>query len=317
MTVERPRPDYLQRSDKSERKTDTVLDQGQEWEHIMYHLYKWTRQSAARNTMTHNYEPMQPHLLMALARRFECDTFLDIGANIGAYSILMTGVPSIQSIHAFEASPETFGHLKRNVELNHSDIAIYNKAASDQLRVLKFGIVNTLSGANSVIEGSLHKNFEREIEVEAEPLDEALHLHDRRLCIKIDVEGHEPQVIAGMKKLLEGNAVVLQVEDYSKTPGELENRLKAHGLTAMFRVGVDRYFTNVKPAPTPEEQVEIFQQAAEALVTTNLGARQQSYVGGESPVDLSFGRTATLQLRGRSANWARKLRSLVRSATGR
>ncbi len=48
----------------------------------MYHLYRWTRHSIGRNYMTRHYEPLQPHLLMALARRFECQTFLDVGANV-------------------------------------------------------------------------------------------------------------------------------------------------------------------------------------------------------------------------------------------
>ena len=283
----------------------------------MYHLYKWTPPSLGRNTITRHYEPMQPHLLMALARHFKCETFLDVGANIGAYSLLMSGVAPITSIHAFEASPETFEHLKQNALLNGADIHIYNLAASDARGVLKFGIVNMLSGANSVIDSSIHSRFERQVEVEAAPLDEVVDVHGQRVCIKIDVEGHEPQVLAGMVNILKRNEVVLQIEDFNSEPKEMERRLERHDFEQMFRVGSDRYFTNIKPVPSDVELVNIFQAAAEELVQTNLGALYQSYVDGEAPLDIPLGLSMTLQLRGKSASLARSMRRLLRPAINR
>src|SRR3972149_7010328 len=43
--------------------------------------------------------------------------FLDIGANIGKYSIILGQNPKIKVI-AFEPTPETFKILKKNIELN-------------------------------------------------------------------------------------------------------------------------------------------------------------------------------------------------------
>lgn len=57
------------------------------------------------------------------------DSFADIGANIGSYSILASGVNGAMSL-AFEPSAQTFYQLQKNVTINHleSKIKSYNLA---------------------------------------------------------------------------------------------------------------------------------------------------------------------------------------------
>lgn len=45
------------------------------------------------------------------------DLFLDIGANVGTYTVLASGVCG-GKIMAFEPDPRTLRHLQRNIELN-------------------------------------------------------------------------------------------------------------------------------------------------------------------------------------------------------
>jgi FkbM family methyltransferase len=256
---------------------------------------------------------MQPHLLMALAGQFNCDTFLDIGANVGAYSLLMSRVPGIAEVHAFEPSPDTFAHLQENVDLNRVNVKVYNLAASDTSSLLRFGIVNTFSGANSVVEGSLHKTFEREIEVQAVPLDDVLDLAGKRLCIKIDVEGHEPRVLRGMRNLLQRSESVLQIEDYASDAAEMDRRMASYGFEPLLRIGADRYFTNSADRPSERELINLFESACEALVQTNLGLLQQIYSDGEAPLDIRLSKSIAVQLKGTPARLARSLRRQMRS----
>ena len=45
---------------------------------------------------------------------------LDVGANIGLYTMALAALAPKGSVSAFEPSPETFGFLSRNIELNSS-----------------------------------------------------------------------------------------------------------------------------------------------------------------------------------------------------
>jgi FkbM family methyltransferase len=271
----------------------------------MYHAFKWTRRSLYRNDLTRHYEPLQPHLLVALARRFECDTFLDIGANIGVYSLFLSQVTSIKAIHSFEPTPDTFAELQKNLEANGINAAPHNKAVSDRPATLKFGIVYQLSGANSVIDTSIHQRFERQIEVDAVRLDDYLPLRDARLCIKIDVEGHERQVLAGMGDLLMGNRVVLQIEDYGEKESDLPALLAQQGLKPLFRIGPDRYFTNIETAPSDREIVELFESAAKEMVAANLALLEASHAQDKGIAVPLLGKSLTLQVGGRLGRFGR------------
>ena len=251
-------------------------------------------------------------MLMALASHYECETFLDVGANIGAYALLMSTVPTVKSIHAFEPSPDTFAELRANVARNNADVQIHNKAVSYRRGVLQFVIVNTLSGANSFINTSMHSRFEKRIDVEAIKIDEVLVEEGRRVCIKIDVEGHEPAALAGMARYLSRNDVLLQIEDYTKS-GELQAILEPHGFGRLFRIGPDTYFSNIQPLPSDRECVEFFEAAAERLVATNLAALESLYSQGPSPVTVSLGRTIKVQMGGRLATLSRYLYKKLRS----
>ena len=46
------------------------------------------------------------------------DLFLDIGANVGTYTVLASGVCKAKT-WAFEPDPETVLSLKRNIEINN------------------------------------------------------------------------------------------------------------------------------------------------------------------------------------------------------
>jgi FkbM family methyltransferase len=277
----------------------------------MYHLFAWTRKSVSRNELTRHYEPLQPHLLMALASHFGCTTFVDVGSNVGAYALLMSTLPTVTSIHAFEPSPETFAELSANVALNVVNVQLHNKAVSDRPGVLAFGIVNSLSGANSVIDPSLHRGFERTIEVEAVRIDDVLSEEGRRICIKIDVEGHEATALAGMTGLLSRNQIVLQVEDYNSDSDELDSILTPYGLHSLFRIGADRYFSNIKPLLSDRECLTIFEIAAKSLVETNLAALEERYPQGITPISVGLPGNVKLQIGGGLATFARKLRKTI------
>ena len=69
----------------------------------------------------------------------EDDHFLDVGANIGSYTILAGGGVGAR-VTAVEPIPETFAHLERNVALNGlaSQVRTCRLGLSDQTSILRF-----------------------------------------------------------------------------------------------------------------------------------------------------------------------------------
>jgi FkbM family methyltransferase len=227
----------------------------------------WTPASVNRNEITKQFEPIQPFFLLALARRLRCETLLDIGANVGAYSILFAEM----RVHAFEPAPDAYRELVSNIQLNglSGRITAHQIAVSDRRGKATFGMVDELSGRNSIAATSIHADFNAEIEVTTAPLDDLLNLSMERVCIKLDIEGHEPAALAGMAKLLTSNNILLQVEEWGDH--DLPGLLAAVGLKRLCRIGHDHYFTNI--GCEPETLVEAFEEASERLIESNLAPK--------------------------------------------
>lgn len=121
------------------------------------------------------------------------DLFLDIGANVGVYSLLASGVKNAKTL-AFEPVPSTFNYLTNNIsfnKLNHL-VTIHNIGLSDKKGYLYFtsdsdttNHVTSNSGVNTV-------------KIDVETLDNATkNLVDIDTIIKMDVEGFEIKVLEG------------------------------------------------------------------------------------------------------------------------
>jgi len=123
------------------------------------------------------------------------DVFVDIGAHIGYYSVMASDIvgPSGR-VFAFEPEPENFKTLSANIEglsnITARRIALSSKRGTGTLH---------LSGSNSG-DHSLNPSENRPgcATVSISTLDDELPAHTRVSFIKIDTQGHEPEVLAGM-----------------------------------------------------------------------------------------------------------------------
>ena len=126
----------------------------------------------------------------------EGDLFLDIGANVGSYTVLASGVCRART-WAFEPDPETIRNLKRNIEVNslHALVTTHECALGAEQGEVAFTV-----GLDSVnrIAAAYDKNFRM---VRRERLD-TLVIESQPIMIKIDVEGAEEGVLQGAKELL-------------------------------------------------------------------------------------------------------------------
>lgn len=149
----------------------------------------------------------EPHMTRWLQHRLQPgDTFIDVGANIGYYSVLASGLVGVGGqVVAVEASPDFHARLLAQVRLNRrANIRAVNAAVADERKQLTFVLASWANmGANSIVpyDGPAESSFE----VEAFPLDELLDAAEtsNARVIKIDVEGAEGSVVRGMIPMLD------------------------------------------------------------------------------------------------------------------
>ena len=132
------------------------------------------------------------------------DTFFDIGANTGIYSLIAASNNSSRLVYAFEPIPRVIDCLKRNVELNK----LHN------IHITPYALTNfdgdiTLYIPNNAIptEASTLKGFRKcteTISVQAKSIDRFVNHHEipKIDLMKIDTEGTEHEVLDGGKNSL-------------------------------------------------------------------------------------------------------------------
>jgi FkbM family methyltransferase len=272
----------------------------------MYDRFNWTSGSFRRNRLTEEYEPLQPFFFVALAKCAACRTFIDVGANIGAYSLFGTLVPTVDHVIAFEADYATVEELKRNVRLNNLEerIEVHLNAVSDMIGTLTFGSMGPLSGANSVVSTSIHHRtkFRARNTVDATTLDETFGAAALGpIAIKIDVEGHEAAVLDGGKSMLRTSPVIMQIECYEGDGEEIKGRLHDIGLKQVTAIGPDHYFTNIESLQVPSAIIETYERSAQDMI---------SYYHRSKAATVEVG-DFKLEVVGKSADLARRLKRLL------
>jgi FkbM family methyltransferase len=152
------------------------------------------------------------------------DLFADVGANIGSYTVLASGVVGCRTV-AFEPDPVTASTLERNINLN-------NMAERVELHISAVG------EQNGDVRFSIGLDTENHVLTDADPtgryvpmqtLDRAL-LDRRRVpdLIKIDVEGYEAEVLRGARAVLAASDLKAVLTE-NRSPAVVE-MLKSAGM---------------------------------------------------------------------------------------
>ena len=74
--------------------------------------------------------------------------------------------------------------------------------------------------------------------------DDFLQFKEKKIIVKIDVEGFELHVLKGLKKALTNNICVLQIEIWKKTKDEVHKFLNSLNYKMICSVDGDSYFSN-------------------------------------------------------------------------
>lgn len=190
------------------------------------------------------YELATTEMFRLLVR--EGDTVIDVGANIGWYTLLAASiVRDAGRVLAFEPAPENHELLLKSIAFNHfNNVTVFNKVVSDSdgQATLYLSPNESMTGLPTITRDL----GGRRIQLPSTSLDTVandLGVGDIRV-LKVDVEGAEPSVISGALSLLSQGRVEYMIVEWN--PAVWRQRLDLiEVLAGMFRFYKIRYFPTI------------------------------------------------------------------------
>jgi FkbM family methyltransferase len=189
--------------------------------------------------------PQIDYLVSEIAAR-RCELFLDIGAHMGSYAMMVALQTRCARIVAVEPDPQNFAHLQANLLVNGLVDRIESRAVaiSDCDGPVPFArspqthdVWSRISDASRPATTS----------VPAARLDSLLPLSGQAIALKIDIEEHELRALGGMTQLLRNNRCFMQVECFDAALPDFTAAMAVLGYAMIRSIGHDRYF-----APTAD-----------------------------------------------------------------
>lgn len=163
------------------------------------------------------------------------DLFVDVGANVGSYSVLACAVKGARGV-CFEPVPVTFARLLDNIRIN---------ALSDRVEALNLGVADregelaftsAENCTNHVVADN--ENAPEAVRVKVLPLDAILKGRAPSM-LKIDVEGFEVPVLKGAEATLANDSlhsVLLELNGsnarYGFSESDILGTMSRHGFVA-------------------------------------------------------------------------------------
>ncbi len=220
-------------------------------------------------------------------------TVLDIGANIGYYVIFAAGVAGANAdIIAYEPSESNCELLRMNVELNRLSqrVKIYNAAVSDKTGRSKFYVSekSNLHTLNPLYYKGACKGEEqkaRSSEVNCVDIYEIIGRHRDIRFVRMDIEGHEVEVLNGLAKavrdfhvfpdiLFETHFLKYDIRDHDMSEvlenlfdvgyrpkimtstDEKKTRIRERGYFPKFVINTDRVRRGIYEGVSPQDAVD-------------------------------------------------------------
>ena len=150
----------------------------------------------------------EPELKIIPVLAKNCIRAIDVGANVGVWSYWLA--KQVKYVEAFEPNPKIYSSLKsikvRNI--NTHDVALSNKSGEEELHVPYSP--KGFSNQGATLNYKKINGNSKSLSVKSRCLDE-YEFNDVGF-IKIDVEGHEHEVIEGATRTIKKNMPNLLVE---------------------------------------------------------------------------------------------------------
>lgn len=189
------------------------------------------------------FEARQMSTLLWLLDQHRPDLFLDIGANFGLYAVTVAARLDCPT-RAFEPDARNFAQLQANLLANGlldrvEPVCKAVAEAAGHLTLIAASARSTGQTRTTAEPGASGRRvaataIDDEVDIEA--------LAGRWFAAKIDVEGAENGVLAGMTRLLARASGVFQVEVLAANAAHFEALMAGHGYAPVARIDDDWFF---------------------------------------------------------------------------
>lgn len=164
-----------------------------------------------------------PDMMLLLHFLREGDLFIDVGANIGSFTILASKVRGANTL-AFEPDPITAGWLRRNVELN---------TIADRVRVVEAAVGSEDSHLSFTVGRDTVNRVARpgddKVRIVTQQTLDSVVGKSTPAMMKLDVEGFEFEALSGARTVLAMQSMQV-VETEGVTPS-IESIFADHGFS--------------------------------------------------------------------------------------
>ncbi len=168
------------------------------------------------------YEPLATHIWSKLSKKSH--VIFDLGSNFGLYSLIASKMQPDAEIFAFEPLQRNYDLIEKNKRINNFNIRIEKLAVSDTVGTATFydmdSFDNTIASFNpDFIKAHQHHKKLIPMNVETVSLDYYCKKNNINKIdlIKIDVEGHESEVIQGAKTIISLSKPTMLIEISSES----------------------------------------------------------------------------------------------------
>lgn len=172
--------------------------------------------------------------------------FFDIGAHGGLYAIRFAAIAdAADRIAVVECDPLNLAQLGGNLFVNGlvHRVQVHPVAATDATTTVRLNIAPENNRGVSRIDRTDAISFSGVCDVPGRRMDDLWSGEALPLIAKIDVEGHEARVLAGMERMLACPAL-LQIEIFPEGLEAIKAQLAARGFRHLSSIDQDHYFTN-------------------------------------------------------------------------
>jgi FkbM family methyltransferase len=164
------------------------------------------------------YEPNTTNLFLKTISKG--DLVLDIGANIGLYTLLAARIVGQNGkVYAFEPDPKNYDLLLKNIKINgYKNVVPIQKAVSDRNEIRKLFLREntTMNSLSNNLEDNCPTGF---INVETITVDNFFENKSpaNLKLIKMDIEGAEMLALLGMSRIIETNKNLSIITEFNPT----------------------------------------------------------------------------------------------------
>jgi FkbM family methyltransferase len=177
--------------------------------------------------------------LVEACRRVRPRVFVDVGANLGVFTCIVA--PHVERVISFEPDPENFRRLAANLARNGIGGRVELHCAAVGASAGRVG----LARPDCANRGLIHVAGDGETPLVR--LDDVVPCRGEPIALKVDVEGYEPEVLAGASELLRHNGGYAVLEGPGPRAARLVEIMEGVGWRFIERYGLNLRFAKESP----------------------------------------------------------------------